>query len=172
VVWLSCPRCAEWRYCVAVAVASPVPQPASPDLVAVCPPAADPVAIRACLTPDVAAVFDAEWAPFDVPTDLAVRGAASLDQRVLLCDRTPGLYYDDVSAVADDTGENDVEASIDDGRVASIKSWVTINVEVAATRHRSPGAGSSYDCLQALTEIEDPVRSIYYLEHGLAAPII
>jgi hypothetical protein len=25
------------------------------------PPDADPVAIRACLTPDVAAVFDAEW---------------------------------------------------------------------------------------------------------------
>jgi len=25
------------------------------------PPAADPAAIRACLTPDVAAVFDAEW---------------------------------------------------------------------------------------------------------------
>ncbi len=25
------------------------------------PPAADPIAIRACLTPDVAAVFDTEW---------------------------------------------------------------------------------------------------------------
>lgn len=49
----------ERRYCVAVA--SPVPQPAEPSSAAVLPPDADPVAIRACLTPDVAAVFDAEW---------------------------------------------------------------------------------------------------------------
>ncbi|MGH3718614.1 MAG: DUF6247 family protein [Pseudonocardiaceae bacterium] len=58
-LWLSYPCCAERRY--RVAVASPVPQPAGPDPVAVRPPAADPVAIRTCLTPDVAAVFDAEW---------------------------------------------------------------------------------------------------------------
>ena len=47
------------RYCVAVA--SPVPQPVEPSPAAVLAPDADPVAIRACLTPDVAAVFDAEW---------------------------------------------------------------------------------------------------------------
>jgi Family of unknown function (DUF6247) len=40
-------------------VASPVPQPAN--LVPTSPPAADPVAIRECLPPEVAAVFDAEW---------------------------------------------------------------------------------------------------------------
>lgn len=48
----------ERRY--RVGVASPVPQPAEP-VPAVRPPDSDPVAIRACLTPDVAAVFDAEW---------------------------------------------------------------------------------------------------------------
>jgi hypothetical protein len=38
-------------------VASPAPlSPGEP-----APPAADPVAIRACLTPDVAAEFDREW---------------------------------------------------------------------------------------------------------------
>lgn len=42
-------------------MASPVPQPSVPEPMVVRPPAADPVAIRACLTPDVAAVFDAEW---------------------------------------------------------------------------------------------------------------
>ena len=42
-------------------VASPAPQPADPDPVVVRAPTADPAAIRACLTPDVAAVFDAEW---------------------------------------------------------------------------------------------------------------
>lgn len=43
-------------------VASPLPQPAVPERpTSVRPPAADPAAIRACLTPDVAAVFDAEW---------------------------------------------------------------------------------------------------------------
>lgn len=42
-----------------VAVASPAQ---STDPSAVRPPDADPLAIRACLTPDVAAVFDAEWA--------------------------------------------------------------------------------------------------------------
>lgn len=47
-------------------VASPVPHPAAePDpaspAASVRAPEADPVAIRACLTPDVAAVFDAEW---------------------------------------------------------------------------------------------------------------
>lgn len=49
----------ERRY--RVGVASPVPPPAEPVPAAVRPPDADPVAIRACLTPDVAAVFDAEW---------------------------------------------------------------------------------------------------------------
>ncbi len=49
----------ERRY--RVVVASPVPQPAEPSPAAALPPDADPVAIRACLTPDVAAVFDAEW---------------------------------------------------------------------------------------------------------------
>ncbi len=44
-----------------VGVASPVPQPSVSEPAAPRPPAADPVAIRACLTPDVAAVFDAEW---------------------------------------------------------------------------------------------------------------
>ena len=46
-------------------MAAPVPHPAEPDpaelTAAVRAPEADPVAIRACLTPDVAAVFDAEW---------------------------------------------------------------------------------------------------------------
>ena len=42
-------------------VASPAPYPAGPESAGVHPPAADPVAIRACLTPDIAAVFDAEW---------------------------------------------------------------------------------------------------------------
>lgn len=39
-------------------MAAPVSRPAAPGPVG---PAADPAAIRACLTPDVAAVFDAEW---------------------------------------------------------------------------------------------------------------
>jgi hypothetical protein len=43
-------------------VASPIPHPAaSASASAVRAPEADPVAIRACLTPDVMAVFDAEW---------------------------------------------------------------------------------------------------------------
>lgn len=50
---------AERRY--RVAVASPIPRPTGPDPAPVRAPTADPVAIRACLTPDVAAVFDAEW---------------------------------------------------------------------------------------------------------------
>jgi hypothetical protein len=41
-------------------VTSPVPHPDRP-APAVLAPEADPVAIRACLTPDVAAAFDAEW---------------------------------------------------------------------------------------------------------------
>lgn len=36
-------------------------EPAETEPAAARPPAADPAAIRACLTPDVAAVFDAEW---------------------------------------------------------------------------------------------------------------
>lgn len=45
------------RYCHEVA--SPLPQPADP--ASARPPAADPQAIRACLPPEVAAVFDTEW---------------------------------------------------------------------------------------------------------------
>lgn len=58
-VWIASPTRRLRRY--RVGVASPVPQPAGPGVVPVRPPDADPVAIRACLTPDVAAVFDAEW---------------------------------------------------------------------------------------------------------------
>lgn len=46
-------------------MASPIPHPGGPERVpsgaGVRAPEADPVAIRACLTADVAAVFDAEW---------------------------------------------------------------------------------------------------------------
>jgi hypothetical protein len=43
-------------------VVPPTPRPAQPQQPTVVrAPEADPVAIRACLTPDVAAVFDAEW---------------------------------------------------------------------------------------------------------------
>jgi Family of unknown function (DUF6247) len=48
-----------------VDVASPIPPAAEPDAgepgAVGKAPEADPVAIRECLTPDVAAVFDAEW---------------------------------------------------------------------------------------------------------------
>ena len=48
------PRCRTARYCVEVAD----PHPIGPPVVA---PAADPRQIRACLSPAVAGVFDAEW---------------------------------------------------------------------------------------------------------------
>jgi hypothetical protein len=44
---------------IVTGVTSPARHPADP--AAVRPPEADPVAIRACLPPAVAAVFDAEW---------------------------------------------------------------------------------------------------------------
>jgi hypothetical protein len=66
-----------------------------------------------------------------------------------------------MSSVGDDAGESDVGAAVNVGRIASINSRVTIHVEVAATRQNSPGTGASYDCLQALIEIQDPIRSIY-----------
>lgn len=44
-----------------VGMASPVPQPSVVGPAAVRPPAADPAAIRACLSSEIVAVFDAEW---------------------------------------------------------------------------------------------------------------
>jgi hypothetical protein len=92
-------------------------------------------------------------------------------QGVFLCERTRGVYYDYVSSVGDEAGESDVGAAVNVGRVASINSRVTIHVEVAATRQDSTGAGASYDCLQALIEIQDPVRSICYREFDRPTPI-
>jgi Family of unknown function (DUF6247) len=52
-----CARTCRAPYRVGVAYPSALP----PESVAPVPPVADPVAIRACLTPDVAAEFDREW---------------------------------------------------------------------------------------------------------------
>lgn len=92
-------------YCVGVA--PPAPRPAeSRQPTAVRPPDADPVAIRACLTPDVAAVFDAEW---EHVLEAAKRSKDLAGVRELLAHwrhfafqelREPGSYFRVLAAAA------------------------------------------------------------------------
>ncbi len=90
-------------------MASPVPYPAAePDPVApVRAPEPDPVAIRACLTPDVAAVFDAEWEfvleAAKQSKDLVGVGELLSKWRVFAHQeaREPGAYFRVLAAAAD-----------------------------------------------------------------------
>ena len=92
-------------------VASPVPHPAEPDpgapAASVRAPEADPVAIRGCLTPDVAAVFDAEW---EFVLDEAKQSKDLAGVRELLAKwrvftyqelREPGAYFRVLASAAD-----------------------------------------------------------------------
>ena len=92
-------------------VASPIPRPAEPDPASpdepVRVPDADPVVIRGCLTPDVAAVFDAEW---EFVLEAAKQSKDLAGVRELLTKwrvfahqelREPGAYFRVLSAAAD-----------------------------------------------------------------------
>jgi hypothetical protein len=91
-------------------VASPVPHPGEPGPAgadAVRTPEADPVAIRRCLTPDVAAVFDAEW---EFVLEAAKHSKDLAGVRDLLAKwrhfahrelREPGAYFRVLAAAAD-----------------------------------------------------------------------
>jgi hypothetical protein len=90
---------------------APVPHPADREsaepAAAVRAPEADPVAIRACLTPDVAAVFDAEW---EFVLEAAKQSKDLAGVRELLATwrvfayqelREPGAYFRVLAAAAD-----------------------------------------------------------------------
>ena len=92
-------------------MAFPAPRPAEtgpPDPAAsLRAPEADPVAIRACLTPDVAAVFDAEW---EFVLEAAKQSKDLAGVRELLAKwrvfaqqelREPGAYFRVLAAAAD-----------------------------------------------------------------------
>jgi hypothetical protein len=85
-------------------VTSPAPRSADP--AALRPPEADPVAIRACLPPAVAAVFDAEW---ETALDQAKRSKDLAGVRALLAHwrhfayqelLSPGSYFQVLAAAA------------------------------------------------------------------------
>ena len=88
-------------------VASPVPHSSEPDSAHVGVPQADPMEIRRSLTPDVAAVFDAEWERVleaaKRSKDLAGVRELLVKWRVFACQelREPGAYFRVLAVAAD-----------------------------------------------------------------------
>lgn len=134
---------------IVTCMASPVPHPAEPDPAEPAlggrAPEGDPVAIRACLTPDVAAVFDAEW---EFVLDAAKQSKDLAGVRDLLAKwrhfayrelHEPGAYFRVLAAAADTQRTGRAPA----GSVSGAEMRARIEARLTEAGLPGPGAAGS-----------------------------